>query len=641
MCGICGIANLNSGEPVDRSVLVRMTRTLSHRGPNDEGFFFEGGVGLGHRRLSIIDLAGGKQPIYNEDESCVIVFNGEVYNFADLTRDLAARGHRFRTRSDTEAIVHAYEQFGESCVERLRGMFAFAIWDRRERRLLLARDRLGIKPLYYYRNEDFLVFASEIKALLQMPGVPRTLDPEALDLYFSLRYVPGPRTGFKEIYKLQPGHILVVEDGAVRVRKYWDIDYQEPLSARPEAAVDEFSGLLEESVRLRLIAEVPLGLFLSGGLDSSSILAVMSKIAGKDRVKTFSVGYETAQSGEEDSNELGYARLAAASFGAEHHEYRLRAAEFCDFIPDLVWHLDEPMADPTCIPLYFISRVAREHITVILSGEGADEILAGYNIYRRMLALEKLQRAALGPGAPLVAALARALPSEAARHYLDLALRPLERRYTGVSRGFRPELKDELFGANGWSSPENELAAVFGPYFEHAKDAAPLDRMLYVDCKTWLADDLLLKADRMTMANGIELRVPFLDHRLVEFAARLPVGLKLNRGAGKFLLRRAMHDRLPPAILTRPKKGFPTPTGSWLRGPLRDMVRDVILRPNSACRLFFNPRALERVIRESEGGKLDRHQEIWSLLVFEHWHAQFLGGRQLREQPRCQILAGT
>ena len=639
MCGICGIVNLNSEEPVDRPVVIRMTNALSHRGPDDDGFFFDRNVGLGHRRLSIIDVAGGQQPIYNEDESAVIIFNGEVYNFADLRRDLLPRGHVFRTRSDTETILHGYEQYGDDCVERLRGMFAFAIWDLGKKRLLLARDRLGIKPMYYCWTGRCLAFASEIKSLLQVPQVPRAVDPEALDLYLSLRYVPGPRTFFSSIHKLQPGHVLILEKGEIRIRQYWDIQYEDGPAARPQEYAEQLEQLLNESVRLRLISEVPLGVFLSGGLDSSSILAVMTRIAGKgsERIKTFSVGYEAGNAEEEKANEFEYARQAAKAFNADHHEFELKAAEFGEFLPDLVWYLDEPMADPTCIPLFYISRVAREYVTVVLSGEGADEILAGYNIYNRMLALEQVHTVLGKLGSALLPALSQLVPGEAVRNYVHLAAQPLNQRYTGVSRAFREEVKQQLLGTNRGKNSDEKLAAVFSPYYEAVKGTSPLNRMLYVDAKTWLVDDLLLKADRMTMANGMELRVPFLDHHVVEFAARLPLEFKLAHGTGKQLLRKIMQPKLPASILQRTKKGFPVPTQSWLRGPLRGMVRDALLRSNSACRRFLSLPTIERLVRENESGAVDRHQEIWTLLVFEYWHSLFIESRSA--DPNRQFAA--
>lgn len=619
MCGICGIANYSASNPVERERIERMNRTIAHRGPDDDGFYVRGNVGLGHRRLSIIDLAGGKQPIFNEDGSIVIVFNGEIYNFADLTDDLAASGHRFRTRSDTETIVHAYEEYGDSCVERLRGMFAFALWDGRRKRLLLARDRLGKKPLYYYAGANSLIFASEIKALLENPEVPREVDPDALKLYLALRYVPGPRTIFREIYKLQPGHYLALENGIVRTCAYWDVQF-DPAAALEPRRLEEFHHLLDESVRLRLISEVPLGVFLSGGLDSSSILAVMSRITGGERIKTFSVGYEASEGAEEESNEFAYARMAAEAFGADHHEYRVRVTDFRDFVPDLVWHLDEPMADPSCIPLYFIARLAREHITVVLSGEGADELLGGYGIYGKMLAIERARRW-LPFASSLAPALALLSRDEKTRRYLNAAGLPLEARYRGVCRGLFPHQVDGLLG--GLTGVELALDSVFAPYYANAPQD-PLSRMLYVDQKVWLPDDLLLKADKMTMATALELRVPFLDHKLVEFAARLPNSAKLNGGRGKWLLRQAMSGVLPEPILTRSKKGFPVPTQTWLGTRLREFTREALLARDSACRRYMDAAALESLVREHEDGRHQRHEEIWTLLVFEFWHRIFI-----------------
>jgi asparagine synthase (glutamine-hydrolysing) len=622
MCGICGIVNFES-DPVDRLVIERMTNALVHRGPDDAGYFVEGQVGLGHRRLSIIDLSGGRQPIFNEDRSAAIVFNGEIYNYRDLAAVLTTAGHTFRTRSDTETILHAYEEYGDDCVQQLRGMFGFAIWDRAKRRLLLARDRLGVKPVYYYRDGRFLAFASEIKSLLEIASIPREVDPEALDLYLSLRYVPGPRTMFKNIFRLQPGHILVADDNGVRTTKYWDIDYPDPEPRSPEYLLERFRELLEESVRMRLVAEVPLGVFLSGGLDSSAILATMSKIAGGDRVKTFSVGYEASGAAEEAANEFEYARLAANAFASEHHEYRLDAPKFAEFVPELVRYLDEPLADPSCIPLYFISKLAREHITVVLSGEGADEILAGYGIYGKMLALDRIYRGsgALGRLAPWIA---RLTPSEKLRHYVQMCGQPLENRYRGVSRGFSAEGMLRLVGGDRIKQSGERLREIFGGYFKAVEKATPLDQMLYVDAKVWLPDDLLIKADKMTMANGLELRVPFLDHKMVEFAAALPNASKIHGKGGKTLLRSAMRGVLPDAIIDRPKKGFPIPIGSWLRTSLRQFTRDHLLARDSACSRYVDRGETVRLVEEHERGGVDRSQEIWALLVFEFWHRHFI-----------------
>jgi asparagine synthase (glutamine-hydrolysing) len=617
MCAICGVVNLRNGKPVERAAIEKMTERLAHRGPDDEGYFIERGVGLGFRRLSIIDLAGGRQPIFNEDDSAVIIFNGEIYNYRELAPGLAGAGHTFKTRSDTETILHAYEQYGEDCVDRLRGMFAFAIWDRSLQRLMLARDRLGIKPLYYYVNGDFLAFASEIKALLALPDVPREVDSDAFDLYLSLRYVPGPRTIFKNIFRLQPGHTLVASVAGIHIRKYWDIEYPETSPDSREDSLARFRELLDESVRMRLISEVPLGVFLSGGIDSSAILATMSKVAGGDTIHTFSVGYEASEATAEESNEFEYARLAATAFSADHHEYRLTAEAFEESLPRLIWHLDEPLADPACIPLYFISRCAREHVTVVLSGEGADEILGGYGIYPRMLAMEGTPRW-------LGSALARIAPDEKMRNYLSLSARPMESRYRGVSRGFHVETMRKLVGEDRVNRSEQRLGELFGGHFGTVHRASPLNRMLYVDAKVWLPDDLLVKADKMTMATGVELRVPFLDHRLVEFAATLPDSSKLCGKTGKTLLRRAMRGLLPEVIIDRPKKGFPVPLASWLRGPLRQFTQDQLLDRQSACSGFMDRKHVARLVEQHSSGGADRSQELWTLVVFEHWHRQFI-----------------
>jgi asparagine synthase (glutamine-hydrolysing) len=631
MCGICGIVNFNATDPVDRAVLERMTSAQAHRGPDDHGYFVDGNVGLGHRRLSIIDLSGGKQPIFNEDGSVVVVFNGEIYNYADLTRDLLTKGHQFKTRSDTETIVHAYEEHGRECMRDFRGMFAFAIWDRRRKRLLLVRDRLGIKPLYYYAGRDFFVFASEIKSLLQHPRVPREVDHQALDMYLTLRYVPGPRTMFKNVFKLQPGHWMTVDDAGIRNGEYWDIEYKDntpcPQPSLRER-VEEFRQLFEESVRLRLVAEVPLGVFLSGGLDSTAVLATMSKLTGGERVKTFSVGYEAsgpAKSAIEAANEFSFAREAATHFGADHHEFRMTARDFQDAIPIMVSHLDEPMADPTCIPLYFISKLARNYVTVVLSGEGADETMAGYTLYRRVLGLDRMRRTA-GPLALSFPALACLPLGDRLRGYLRRAGNRIEDHYRGVVKGISLETRLALTGSDRVHRADQRLSETFAYYFRRVGTTSALNRMLYADAKVWLPEDLLLKADKMTMATAVELRVPFLDHKLVEFLAALPDDVKVRGNQGKWILRQALGNVLPPSILHRKKKGFPIPAEAWFQFELRDFVRDTLLARNSACREFFEPQAIEEIIASQERGRFSGHQEVWSLLVFESWHKRFITG---------------
>lgn len=631
MCGICGIVNFNATNPIDRQVLERMTSAQAHRGPDDHGFFVENNAGLGHRRLSIIDVGGGKQPIFNEDGSAVVVFNGEIYNYADLTADLIAKGHRFSTRSDTETIVHAYEEYGDQCMRDFRGMFAFAVWDRRRKRLFLVRDRLGIKPLYYYAGKEFFVFASEIKSLLLHPGVPREIDHAALDLYLALRYVPGPRTMFKNIFKLQPGHSMSVDEQGIRIVKYWDLEYLQAASRRSSAAeerdaIHAFGRLLEESVKMRLISEVPLGVFLSGGLDSSTMLAVMSKATGGERIKTFSVGFEgsgPAAREVEEANELSFARQAATHFGADHHEFRMTAHDLRNALPLMARHLDEPMGDPTCIPLYFISKLARNYITVVLSGEGADETMAGYTLYRKVLALDRLRRRA-GRFSGAFAALSRLPIGERGSSYLRRAAETIENHYRGVVKGIGWQTRLALTGIERTRKSDMLLNEVFGAHYSRVGTASPLNQMLYADAKVWLPEDLLLKADKMTMATGVELRVPFLDHKLVEYLAGLPDDLKVRGGEGKWILRQAMGTQLPPSILHRTKKGFPMPARSWLRFELRDFVRDTLLARNSACLQLFEPAAVERIVNLQETGKLSGFQETWSLLAFEFWHRHFI-----------------
>jgi asparagine synthase (glutamine-hydrolysing) len=622
MCGICGIVNFNSTEPVDPDLIERMTSAQAHRGPDDHGYFIDRNVGLGHRRLSIIDLSGGKQPIFNEDESIVVVFNGEIYNYADLTDSLITKGHQFRTRSDTETIVHAYEEYGDDCMRDFRGMFAFAVWDRRRKRLLLVRDRLGIKPVYYYTGKGFVVFASEIKSLLQHPAVPREVDPEAVDLYLTLRYVPGPRTMFKNILKLQPGHWLTANESGIRTGMYWDLNY----NSRREIDLEEFQHLLEEAVRLRLISEVPFGVFLSGGLDSTAMLAMMTKINRGERVKTFSVGYEAGGNSDseiEEANEFAFAREAAAHFGAEHHEFRMTARDFQNAIPIMVSHLDEPMADPTCIPLYFISKLARNYITVVLSGEGADETMAGYTLYRKILSLERLRKG-IGPLAFAFPAMASLPLSDRVRAYLRRAGSSIEEHYRGMVKGLSLETRLALTGQDRVRRSDSRLDALFGGYFSRVRGASPLNRMLYVDTKVWLPEDLLLKADKMTMATAVELRVPFLDHKLVEYLAASPDTAKVRGNRGKWMLRQTMGNVIPPSILNRTKKGFPMPAAAWFRTDLREFVRDTLLARESAVRDYLNRRAIEDAVVRQEEGKISGFQEIWSLIVFEYWHKYFI-----------------
>ncbi len=629
MCGISGIVRFGTLSSPCASLIQRMTDAMSHRGPNGEGHFVDPGVCLGHRRLSIIDVEGGAQPIYNEDSSVVTVFNGEIYNYRDLTARLEAAGHTFRTHSDTETIVHAYEEYGARCVEQFRGMFAFALWDRRARKLLLARDRLGIKPLYYFYGPNFFAFGSEIKALLEIPEIPRTVDTDSLSSYLSLRYVPGPRTMFRQIYKLQPGHILTLEGQSVSVRKFWDVEFQ-PRDDDPNVLLEGLDRELSESVRYRLLSEVPLGVFLSGGLDSTAILAMLGRLRSAAGINTFSVGYTERSRHEREANEFRYAAMAAKAFGAQHHECRIGPDDVNDVLPEIAWHLDEPLADPTCVPLYFLSKAARGEITVALSGEGSDEIFGGYGIYPRMLHAERAQRR-YGPVLAGAAALLGPLvESDRYQAAIEMVTRPLDACYRGVSRAFHPSLKRQLIAPDAAGTIDRALDALFEAHFRKTADSVPLNRMLYVDAHVWLPDDLLLKADKMTMAHGLELRVPFLDHHMVEFAAGLPPEHKLRGRVGKVLLRKLMAGRVPAAILRREKKGFPIPISHWLRESLRDTVHDALLAPSAAVRDYMDAGVIRRVVHEHERGEVDREKEIWTLLMFEYWHRVFLNPASAR-----------
>ena len=619
MCGIAGILNYRTEQPVDLAQLGAMADTMVHRGPDDDGMFVSGPVGLAHRRLSIIDLSGGHQPMFNEDGSVAIVFNGEIYNHRALRAELESKGHVYRTQSDTESIVHAYEQFGAGFERHLTGMFAFALWDASSRRLVLSRDRLGIKPVYYTVHDGRLMFASEIKAILAIDGIDRRVDLDALDAYLSLRYVPGPKTLFKNIFKLQPGHTMSVADGRLTVQQYWDLQFTQE-SWTEERALDELQSLLFEVCQSHLMSDVPSGVFLSGGLDSSSVAAVLKTVLN-DPVMTFTVGYE----GAGRLNEFDTAGLVSRHTNTRHHEVLLPAKDFADWIPKMVWHLDEPVGDAACIPLFFLSKEAKARATVLLSGEGADEIFAGYYLYKKMTAMNRLQAGALALPARLVS---RALTPLAGRtkaaRYLRMLGRPLEERYRGVSgqfmAGIRQELVKPILGAE---SDASLLTRTFTSYYDQVRSEDDLNRMLFVDTKTWLPDDLLVKADKMTMAASVELRVPFLDHRMVEFAARLPVSLKLRGGQTKYLLKTLMQRYLPSEVVHQTKKGFPVPIAAWFRDGLFELAGEMLLDQKSATGPFLDQNGVRKLLNWHKTGRHDFSNELWGLLVLEYWFRTF------------------
>jgi asparagine synthase (glutamine-hydrolysing) len=606
MCGISGLFHYDRRRAVDVHTLRRMRDVTSHRGPNDHGEYVSTNVGLSFNRLSIIDLSGGHQPMSNEDGTVWIVFNGEIYNFPELRKELISVGHVFRTVSDTETIVHAWEEYGEECVGKLRGMFALVIWDERRQILFGARDRLGIKPFYYYADEGRFAFASEIKSLIELPDIPREVDPAALGEFLRRRYVIAPHTMFRDIHKLQPGHTIRVTPGGYRVNRYWDLPLGCDSRISETEAVERLDSLLDDCVRSHLVADVPLGAFLSGGLDSSCIVGLMSRMGAE--VKTFSIGYDSPES------ELDYARIVSQHFHTKHHELRLSPVAFRDILPKIVWHMDEPVGDSAAIPLYFLSEFARQNVTVVLSGEGSDEIFAGYEIYSRMLDFERYNRLPFAGVAGKL--LGGCLGDNKLRKYAEVLGHPIEDRYSGVGGLFSPRQATEL--SFGQSLSHNGGTAAY----ERCRNVDTLRRMSYVDINGWLADDLLVKADRMTMAHSLELRVPFLDHHLVEFAATLPGNLKIRKGAGKYLLKKWATPLLPREIIERRKAGFPVPTRSWFRAELAGYAREVLLARNGPSSEFFSAQAVETLLTAHQ--REDRSDQIFSLLVFDSWHRQYI-----------------
>ena len=631
MCGIAGIVTSDRLDPADRARAGAMRDVIAHRGPDDAGLFVDDRAALGHRRLSIVDLAAGHQPLANETSQAWIVFNGEIYNHTEVRSTLERAGHRYRTRCDTETIVHAYEEWGDACVERFRGMFAFAIWDAPKRRLLLARDRLGVKPLYWTRVGDRVLFASEIKSILASGLVRAEADETALPELLGTRYLSGSGTLFKGIHRLLPGHTLVFEDGRITTRQYWDVPAGrsspeiERLSDRE--AVERFRELLEESVRIRLMADVPLGMFLSGGLDSSAIAALMARMIDRP-LQTFSVAFE-----QRAFSELDYARQVSTAIGADAHEVVIGAGDFFGALPRLIWQEDEPIAHPSSVPLYFVSDLASRHVKVVLTGEGSDELLAGYGKYPRTLlnwragaAYSAVPEALRGWIAQsLVPALPGRLGRYAKRSFLSMPRTPEAMffdNFAAIGLARQTALLSPSVGAHA----TNQAYAASRAYFDRPNGrSTTLDRLLYTDLKTYLVE-LLMKQDQMSMAASIESRVPFLDHHLVEFAAALPARLKLRGFKTKWILREAVRGILPPEILNRPKMGFPVPFGHWMREGWQAAARDVLLDRRTRERGIIEPAAVERLLTAHAAGQQDGADAIWSLLNLELWYRTFIDG---------------
>ncbi len=631
MCGINGIAySPRSGRHVNEAKLASMRDILHHRGPDDGGLFIDGNIGLGHRRLAIVDPRHGIQPMFNAARTCSIVYNGEVYNHTDYRDELSADGYVFQNRSDTETILHLYEKYGRDCVELLRGMFAFAIWDKNKQELLIARDRLGVKPLYYVLDGDgSLYFASEIKALLEAGAIRPEINYNALPDQFANHGTSADETLYKGVKRLLPGHTLVWKDGRLDIREFWDLTFEPKIDdLSDQEYVEEWREMFRESVRLRFMADVPLGMFLSGGIDSSAIAAMMSTMVS-DPIKTFSVGFR-----EREANELEFARLVSRKYGTDHHEIVITPEQFFAELPNLVWHEDEPIGFIASVPLYFVSKLASEHVKVVLTGEGSDEVLAGYGRYAKALKLLSygdkyetvaptfLRDAVRGGVATLPSALSRKLD----RTFLT--------RETGIESLFLDNFSVFPKAMQGklFSRATRNKIADHDPYSRQKEwlrksDAEDvLDKLLYVDSKTYL-HELLMKQDQMSMAASIESRVPFLDHKLVEFSGRMPRRMKLRGGTTKWILREAMKGILPAEILGRPKMGFPVPVGNWFRGEFKHIVDEYVMGKRALDRGIFDPDEVRSLVARHNAGE-NHDERIWSLVNFEIWQRGFIDGER-------------
>jgi asparagine synthase (glutamine-hydrolysing) len=629
MCGINGIAfSKTSGRAVNESVLRKMRDCIEHRGPDDSGEFFDETVALGHRRLSIVDVAHGHQPMFNEDESCVIIYNGEVYNHADYRAELSAKGYKFQTTCDTEAILYLYEEYGEKCVEKLRGMFAFAVWNRKEKTLFIARDRLGVKPLYYVHDADGnLFFASEIKSLLAANAVKPEINYAVLPDQLANHGTSADETLFAGVKRLLPGHTLLWREGKITIKKYWDISFEPKHEAKPDAEfVEEWRELFKESVKLRLMADVPLGMFLSGGIDSSAICAMMAEMVSEP-IKTFSVGFK-----EREANEFHYARIVSKAFGTDHHEITISPEQFFSELPNLIYHEDEPLGFDSSIPLYFVSKLAEKHVKVVLTGEGSDEIMAGYGRYSKTLMLlnygEKYES--------LTPKFVRSAVKSSVGILPDLMNKKLRRTFLTRKADvenlffdnfsiFNKKMQSEMFsGATKARIGELNPYVYQNEWFESSDAKDLLDKLLYVDSKTYL-HELLMKQDQMSMAASIESRVPFLDHKLVEYTSKLPEKMKIRGNETKWILREAMKGILPDEILNREKMGFPVPLGNWLRNEFKSYVDEYVLSERTIERGIFNADYLRELVAKHNAGA-ENAARIFRLINFEIWIRRFIDG---------------
>ena len=628
MCGICGIVYCDREQQVEPGLLKNMCDTIAHRGPDDEGYFAHQHVGLGMRRLSIIDLSTGKQPISNEDGKIWIVFNGEIYNHKSLRNELERHGHQFKTQTDTEAIVHAYEEFGENCVQKLNGMFAFAIWDQHKNQLFLARDRVGIKPLYYYFDKKRLIFGSELKSILQADDIPRRIDLQALDNFLTLEYIPAPLSIFQDIRKLAPGHTLTFRNNDIWIRNYWDVELKTN-GAEPGELKTNLRDLLQDAVKIRLMSDVPLGAFLSGGIDSSTIVAMMAQVMDQP-VKTFSIGFE-----DSTYNELEYARLIAKTFKTDHHEFIIKpdAVELSD---TLLKFLDEPFGDFSIFPTYLVSKMAREYVTVVLSGDGGDELFAGYDTYiADKIAKKYYSRLPLGLRNGVLTKILDMIPPSSkkkglinrAKRFVEGMKLPEDLHHTRWMI-FLQEAEKELLYSRDMKSGilEGDSYKFIRNYFSNVayNGSDEINKQMYVDIKTYLVDDILVKVDRMSMATSLEARVPFLDYRFVEFAATIPGKYKLQGKKTKVILKQAMEDLLPHEILYRGKEGFSIPIKNWLKKELKPLMMDTLAPDKIKREGFFDSEYIDKLVKEHLKGAENHSHRLWALIIFGRWYDLYM-----------------
>lgn len=636
MCGIAGWYGSRKSED-DGVLLKRMLSALIHRGPDDEGQYREGSIALGSRRLSIIDVEGGHQPISNEDRTVWVVLNGEIYNFQELRRELEAKGHVFTTRTDTEVVVHGYEEWGEHCISRLNGIFGLAIWDSRDRRLLLARDHFGVKPLYYFDDGERLTWASEIKALLVDPRVPRQVDMEALDLYLTFRFVPSPRTMFAQILKLAPGHMLIKDDRECRIECYFPSDAPptERLSDRGWIAL--LQERLEEAVRRQMMSDVPIGALLSGGIDSGAVVAIMSQISDRP-VHTFTVGF----TGNDGVNELDEARRTAALFSTVHEEVLLTRTDYQQLLQKVVRHLDEPIATTSALAMYSVCNLAREHVKVVLTGQGADEPSAGYPRHIGEYYGSLYRRLPIGIREHLLGYVVERLPrnEQIKRAVRSMGSPDVTERFAKVYAVFSESMKDALWRPEMTTTGRfHRVCQVIDYWRKGVEGLDPLVQMTHVDARLSLSDDLLLYGDKMSMAASVEARVPFLDVDYMRVAEALPSSLRIRGKNHKYLHKRAVAKWLPPEVINRRKRGFETPVDSWFRAELSGYVRNMLLAKKSACTLYFRPAAIDMLIREHVAGKQDHRRQLFSLLMFELWHREFISNSAVYDGARSCPLS--